>query len=59
MGKNLHVLSQIEGVDLDMYKESVLPRVLEQVSLLMLRLHGENMREMKRKEKERKEKKKK
>lgn len=31
VGKNLHVLSQIEGVDLDMYKESVLPRVLEQV----------------------------
>lgn len=33
VGKNLHVLSQIEGVDLDMYKESVLPRVLEQVWL--------------------------
>ncbi|XP_072951157.1 vacuolar protein sorting-associated protein 35B-like isoform X2 [Typha angustifolia] len=31
VGKNLHVLSQIEGVDLDMYKETVLPRVLEQV----------------------------
>ncbi|VFQ74297.1 unnamed protein product [Cuscuta campestris] len=31
VGKNLHVLSQIEGVDLDMYKEIVLPRVLEQV----------------------------
>lgn len=31
VGKNLHVLSQIEGVDLEMYKESVLPRVLEQV----------------------------
>ncbi|KAJ6844655.1 vacuolar protein sorting-associated protein 35B-like [Iris pallida] len=31
VGKNLHVLSQIEGVDLDMYKDSVLPRVLEQV----------------------------
>ncbi|KAG0474001.1 hypothetical protein HPP92_015858 [Vanilla planifolia] len=31
VGKNLHVLSQIDGVDLDMYKETVLPRVLEQV----------------------------
>uniref|UniRef100_A0A6P3YW82 Vacuolar protein sorting-associated protein 35 n=1 Tax=Ziziphus jujuba TaxID=326968 RepID=A0A6P3YW82_ZIZJJ len=31
VGKNLHVLGQIEGVDLDMYKDSVLPRVLEQV----------------------------
>ncbi|GMI97987.1 VPS35 homolog A, ZIG suppressor 3 [Hibiscus trionum] len=31
VGKNLHVLSQIEGIDLDMYKDSVLPRVLEQV----------------------------
>ncbi|KAH9662615.1 vacuolar protein sorting-associated protein 35 [Citrus sinensis] len=31
VGKNLHVLSQIEGVDLDTYKETVLPRVLEQV----------------------------
>ncbi|KAM1062559.1 hypothetical protein ACFX13_027528 [Malus domestica] len=31
VGKNLHVLSQIEGVDLDLYKETVLPRVLEQV----------------------------
>ncbi|KAG4973453.1 hypothetical protein AAZX31_11G077300 [Glycine max] len=31
VGKNLHVLSQIEGVDLDMYKDVVLPRVLEQV----------------------------
>ncbi|XP_020580939.1 vacuolar protein sorting-associated protein 35B-like isoform X2 [Phalaenopsis equestris] len=31
VGKNLHVLSQIDGVDLDMYKENVLPRVLEQV----------------------------
>ncbi|GFP88159.1 vacuolar protein sorting-associated protein 35a [Phtheirospermum japonicum] len=31
VGKNLHVLSQIEGVDLEMYKELVLPRVLEQV----------------------------
>ncbi|CAL9135708.1 unnamed protein product [Musa textilis] len=31
VGKNLHVLSQIEGVDLDIYKETVLPRVLEQV----------------------------
>ncbi|KAL0701869.1 hypothetical protein Bca4012_057991 [Brassica carinata] len=31
VGKNLHVLGQIEGVDLDMYKETVLPRVLEQV----------------------------
>ncbi|XP_027331213.1 vacuolar protein sorting-associated protein 35B-like isoform X2 [Abrus precatorius] len=31
VGKNLHVLSQIEGVDLDMYKDTVLPNVLEQV----------------------------
>lgn len=31
VGKNLHILSQIEGVDLDMYKDLVLPRVLEQV----------------------------
>ncbi|KAJ8549195.1 hypothetical protein K7X08_032902 [Anisodus acutangulus] len=31
VGKNLHVLSQIEGIDLEMYKETVLPRVLEQV----------------------------
>ncbi|XP_022971465.1 vacuolar protein sorting-associated protein 35A-like [Cucurbita maxima] len=31
VGKNLHILSQVEGVDLDMYKDFVLPRVLEQV----------------------------
>lgn len=31
VGKNLHVLSQLEGVDLDMYKDMVLPRILEQV----------------------------
>lgn len=31
MGKNLHVLGQIEGIDLDLYKDMVLPRVLEQV----------------------------
>ncbi|KMZ57484.1 Vacuolar protein sorting 35 [Zostera marina] len=31
VGKNLHVLSQIEGVDLDTYKGTVLPRILEQV----------------------------
>ncbi|KAJ4702155.1 Vacuolar protein sorting-associated protein 35 [Melia azedarach] len=31
VGKNLHVLGQIEGVDLEMYKDNVLPRVLEQV----------------------------
>ncbi|KAE8057275.1 hypothetical protein FH972_013979 [Carpinus fangiana] len=31
VGKNLHVLSQIEGVDLQMYKDTVLPRVLEQI----------------------------
>ncbi|PWA56486.1 VPS35-B-like protein [Artemisia annua] len=31
VGKNLHVLSQIEGIDLDLYKETVLPRILEQV----------------------------
>ncbi|PHU03277.1 hypothetical protein BC332_28528 [Capsicum chinense] len=30
-GKNLNILSQIEGIDLDLYKETVLPRVLEQV----------------------------
>ncbi|KAL0801892.1 hypothetical protein Bca101_057068 [Brassica carinata] len=28
LGKNLNVLGQIEGVDLEMYKESVLPRVV-------------------------------
>lgn len=27
----MHVLSQIEGVDLEIYKDTVLPRVLEQV----------------------------
>ncbi|KAL4305154.1 hypothetical protein AHAS_Ahas16G0049900 [Arachis hypogaea] len=31
VGKNLHILSQIEGVDLEMYKDTVLPSVLEQV----------------------------
>mmetsp|Transcript_9914 Transcript_9914/g.32483 ORF Transcript_9914/g.32483 Transcript_9914/m.32483 type:complete len:794 (+) Transcript_9914:2-2383(+) len=31
VGKNLLVLSQLEGVDLAMYKDIVLPRVLEQV----------------------------
>ncbi|GKU90129.1 hypothetical protein SLEP1_g4169 [Rubroshorea leprosula] len=31
VGKNLHVLGQIEGIDLQMYKDTVLPRVLEQV----------------------------
>ncbi|WOG91481.1 hypothetical protein DCAR_0310730 [Daucus carota subsp. sativus] len=31
VGKNLHLLSQIEGVDLEMYRDTVLPRVLEQV----------------------------
>lgn len=31
VGKNLHVLSQLEGVDLEMYKDVVLPRILEQV----------------------------
>ncbi|KAI5064024.1 hypothetical protein GOP47_0020694 [Adiantum capillus-veneris] len=31
VGKNLHVLSQLEGVDLGMYRDMVLPRVLEQV----------------------------
>ncbi|CAK9260180.1 unnamed protein product [Sphagnum jensenii] len=31
VGKNLHVLSQLEGVDLEMYRDLVLPRVLEQV----------------------------
>jgi len=30
VGKNLHVLGQLDGVDLEMYKEVVLPRVLEQ-----------------------------
>ncbi|XP_073021908.1 vacuolar protein sorting-associated protein 35B-like [Primulina eburnea] len=31
VGKNLHVLSQIEGVGLEIYRDSVLQRVLEQV----------------------------
>ncbi|KAL9273828.1 Vacuolar protein sorting-associated protein 35B-like protein [Drosera capensis] len=31
VGKNLHILGQIEGVDLEMYRDVVLPRVLEQV----------------------------
>ncbi|KAL2249990.1 vacuolar protein sorting-associated protein 35B-like isoform X1 [Sesamum indicum] len=31
VGKNLHVLSQIEGVDLEIYRDAVLPRVLEQI----------------------------
>ncbi|KAK9128339.1 hypothetical protein Syun_017136 [Stephania yunnanensis] len=31
VGKNLQVLSQIEGIDLDMYKDTVLPRTLEQI----------------------------
>ncbi|XP_038723808.1 vacuolar protein sorting-associated protein 35A-like isoform X2 [Tripterygium wilfordii] len=31
VGKNLHVLSQLDGVDLDMYRDIVLPRILEQV----------------------------
>ncbi|XP_024020804.1 vacuolar protein sorting-associated protein 35B isoform X1 [Morus notabilis] len=31
VGKNLHVLGQIEGVDLEMYKNTVLPGILEQV----------------------------
>ncbi|KAK1423554.1 hypothetical protein QVD17_18858 [Tagetes erecta] len=31
VGKNLHVLSQIEGIDLEMYRDVVLPRILEQV----------------------------
>ncbi|KAJ6405935.1 hypothetical protein OIU84_013829 [Salix udensis] len=30
VGKNLHVLSQIEGVNLEIYRDTVLPRVLEQ-----------------------------
>ncbi|KAL8126353.1 vacuolar protein sorting-associated protein 35B-like isoform X2 [Apium graveolens] len=33
VGKNLHVLSQIEAVDLEMYRDTVLPRVLEQDEL--------------------------
>lgn len=32
----MHVLSQIEGVDLEMYKDVVLPRVLEQVNISMI-----------------------
>ena len=32
VGKNLHVLSQLEGVDQEMYKDVVLPRILEQVA---------------------------
>ncbi|CAI0461638.1 unnamed protein product [Linum tenue] len=31
VGKNLHVLSQVEGIHLDMYRDTVLPRVLEQI----------------------------
>ncbi|CAA0811131.1 Vacuolar protein sorting-associated protein 35B [Striga hermonthica] len=31
VGKNLHVLSQIEGVDLEIYRDNVLPGVLEQI----------------------------
>ena len=31
VGKNLLVLSQLEGVDLDLYRDTVLPRILEQV----------------------------
>ncbi|KAL2925521.1 Vacuolar protein sorting-associated protein 35B [Bienertia sinuspersici] len=31
VGKNLHILSQIEGVDLEMYRDTVLPKILEQV----------------------------
>ncbi|KAL8172125.1 hypothetical protein V2J09_023929 [Rumex salicifolius] len=31
VGKNLHILSQIEGVDLEIYRDVVLPKVLEQV----------------------------
>ncbi|CAA7019334.1 unnamed protein product [Microthlaspi erraticum] len=31
VGKNLHVLSQLEGVDLGVYRDTVLPRILEQV----------------------------
>ncbi|XP_042036085.1 vacuolar protein sorting-associated protein 35B-like isoform X1 [Salvia splendens] len=31
VGKNLHVLSQIEGIDLEMYRDTVLPSVLEQI----------------------------
>ncbi|CAI7819063.1 unnamed protein product, partial [Closterium sp. NIES-53] len=31
VGKNLHLLSQLEGVNLDMYKTVVLPRILEQI----------------------------
>ncbi|KAJ6336336.1 hypothetical protein OIU78_012852 [Salix suchowensis] len=30
VGKNLHVLSQIEGVNLEIYRDTVLPSVLEQ-----------------------------
>jgi hypothetical protein len=35
VGKNLHVLSQLEGVDLEMYRDVVLPWILEQVRLLL------------------------
>eukprot|EP00850_Spirogloea_muscicola_P002909 SM000011S19087 [mRNA] locus=s11:783175:828718:+ [translate_table: standard] len=31
VGKNLHVLSQLEGVHLEMYESTVLPRIFEQV----------------------------
>jgi hypothetical protein len=39
VGKNLLVLSQLEGVDLELYKSTVLPRVLEQVSSSRLSAH--------------------
>ncbi|KAH0864759.1 hypothetical protein HID58_081970 [Brassica napus] len=31
VGKNLHILGQLEGVDLVVYRDTVLPRILEQV----------------------------
>ncbi|ESQ45384.1 hypothetical protein EUTSA_v10010136mg [Eutrema salsugineum] len=31
VGKNLHILGQLEGVDLGIYRDTVLPRILEQV----------------------------
>ena len=31
VGKNLHVLSSLDGLDLPLYRDVVLPRVLEQV----------------------------
>lgn len=39
VGKNLHVLSQIEGIDLEIYRDTVLPRILEQVLYVYIFVH--------------------